>query len=130
MPVDLTSLQAFLFKKFNMVKFKASELSERNYKENDTVYLEFTIKSLRTSSEDELWLHSNDNHNNIWLKQDAIVYGEPYQYRDGEIVNYNGELGKIVQGFNDDWYVLISNGTLFKKLNPELLNYKIENNVL
>ena len=113
-----------------MEKFNANELFDRNYRENDTVYLAFTIKSLRTSSEDELWLHSNDNHNNIWLKQDAIVYGEPYQYRDGEIVNYNGELGKIVQGFNDDWYVLISNGTLFKKLNPELLNYKIENNVL
>jgi hypothetical protein len=129
MPVCHIDVQAFLLTKFNMVKFKASELSERNYREGDTVFLAFDIKSLKMSTDDELWLHSSDNNNNVWLKQDAIVYGEPYKYRDGEIVNYNGELGKIVQGFYDDWYVLISNGTLFK-LNPELLNYKIENNVL
>jgi hypothetical protein len=129
MPVCHVDVQAFSLTTFNMVKFKASELSERNYREGDTVFLAFDIKSLKMSTDDELWLHSSDNNNNVWLKQDSIVYGEPYQYRDGEIVNYGGELGKIVQGFYDDWYVLVSNGTLFK-LNPELLNYKIENNVL
>jgi hypothetical protein len=127
MPVDLTSLQAFSFKTFNMEKFNANELFDRNYRENDTVYLAFTIKSLRTSSEDELWLHSNDNHNNIWLKQDAIVYGEAFKYRDGDIVNYNGSPGKVVQGFNNDWYVLSLEGCMYT-LNPDLINrFKQEN---
>ena len=130
MPVCHIDVQALSLTTFNMVKFKASELSERNYREGDTVFLAFNIKSLKMSTDDELWLHSSENNNNVWLKQDAIVYGEPYKYRDGETVNYNGELGKIVQGFYDDWYVLISNGTLFE-LNPELINSVItENNVL
>jgi hypothetical protein len=130
MPVCHVDVQAFSFKTFNMVKFKASELSEKNYKEGDTVFLAFDIKSLKMSTDDELWLHSSDNNNNVWLKQDAVVYGEPYKYRDGDIVNYNGKPGKIVSGFNDDWYVLTSDGTMFD-LNPALINTVIkENNVL
>jgi hypothetical protein len=113
-----------------MEKFKASELSERNYREGDRVFLSFEIKSLKMSTDDELWLHSSDNNNNVWLKQDAVVYGVPYRYRDGDIVNYNGRLSKIVSGFNDDWHVLTSDGTMFD-LNPALINTVItENNVL
>ena len=113
-----------------MEKFKASELSERNYKEGDQVFLAFDIKSLKMSTDGELWLHSSENDNNVWLKQDATVYGMPYKYRDGDIVTYNGRQGKIVSGFNDDWYVLTSNGAVFD-LNPALINIvTTENNVL
>jgi hypothetical protein len=113
-----------------MEKFKVSELSERNYKEGDKIFLEFEIKSLRMSTDDELWLHSEVNNNNVWIKQDATVYGMPYKYRDGDIVNYNGRPGKIVSGFNDDWYVLTSDGYM-SALHPELINSVItENNVL
>jgi hypothetical protein len=113
-----------------MEKFKASELSERNYKEGDQVFLAFDIKSLKMSTDGELWLHSSENDNNVWLKQDATVYGIPYKYRDGDIVIYNGRQGKIVSGFNDDWYVLTSNGAVFD-LNPALINtVTTENNVL
>ena len=113
-----------------MEKFKASELSERNYKEGDKIFLEFEIKSLRMSTDDELWLHSEVNNNNIWLKQDAIIYGVPYRYRDGDIVIYNGKQGKIISGFNNDWYVLTLDGHMFD-LNPALINFETkENNVL
>lgn len=112
-----------------MEKFKASELSERNYQEGDTIYLAFVIKNLKTA-DGEPWLYSVENDNNVWLKQDAIVYGEPYRYRDGDIVNYDGRRCKIVKGFNDDWYVLNSGGVLLE-LDPNLINKVItENNVL
>jgi hypothetical protein len=104
-----------------MVNFKASELPERNYKVGDKIFLEFEIKSLRMSTDDELWLHSEVNNNNVWLKQENIVYGVPYRYRDGDIVTYNGKQGKIVSGFNDDWYVLTLDGHMFS-LNPALIN--------
>jgi hypothetical protein len=128
-----------------MVNFKASELPERNYKVGDKIFLEFEIKSLRMSTDDELWLHSEVNNNNVWLKQDNIVYGVPYRYRDGDIVTYNGKQSKIVSGFNDDWYVLTLDGHMFSlnpalinsldghmfDLNPELINFKTkENNIL
>jgi len=112
-----------------MERFKASELFERNYRENDTVFLAFQIKSLKTITEDELWLYSNDNHNNIWLKQEAIVYGENYMYRDGDIINYNGNLGKVVSGFNDEWYVLSSEGCMYT-LNADLINQVKKENEL
>jgi len=112
-----------------MEKFKASELSERNYREGDQVFLAFDIKSLKMDTDGDLWLYSSENDKNVWLKQDAIVYGVPYRYRDGDIVTYNGNQGKIVQGFKDDWYVLTSDGHMFT-LNPELINSVIiENNV-
>jgi hypothetical protein len=130
MPVDLTSLQAYIFIcNLIMIKFKASELTERNYKDGDTVYLSFIIKSVKMS-DGEIWLHSIDNNNNVWLKQEDFIHGEPYNYRDGEIVTYNGSPGKIVKGFNDDWYILTSNGAVFD-LNPALINtVNTENNVL
>ncbi len=102
-----------------MEKFKASELTERNYKEGDTVYLSFIIKSVKMS-DGEIWLQSNNN-NNLWLKQDDFILGKPYNYRDGDIVTYNGKPGKIVSGFNDDWYVLSSEGNMYS-LNPDLIN--------
>jgi len=113
-----------------MEKFKASELSERNYQEGDQVFLAFDIKSIKMSTDGELWLYSIENDKNIWLKQDAIVYGKPYSYRDGDIVNYDGRRCKVVKGFNDDWYVLNSGGVLLE-LDPNLINKVItENNVL
>jgi hypothetical protein len=130
MSVFYIDLQALSLTTANMVIFKASELSERNYREGDILFLAFNIKNNMTSSNDELWLHSSDNDSNVWLKKDSIVYGEPYKYRDGDIVIYDGKHSKIVQGFNNDWYVFTSDGTL-SELNPYLISSVItENNVL
>lgn len=111
-----------------MVKFKVSELAERNYKEGDTVYVKF--KLMNSSSDDEAWLQSEENEKSLWLNQDHAVHGDAYKFRDGDIIFYDGIKAKIVQGFDDIWYVLTEENTLFD-LNPNLINTVItSNNVL
>ncbi len=113
-----------------MVEFKVSELSERNYKEGDTVYVKYKVKSLSPAVDGEVWLQSEENEKSIWLKQENVVYGEPYQYRDGDLINYNGVTSKVIRGFDNTWYVLNMHGQMLV-LDPTRINSIIkEENVL
>lgn len=97
-----------------MVKFKASELSDRNYREGDSVYIKYEIKRLNIAESNDIWLESKENSNHMWITTDFVLHGEPYQYRDGDIVNYNGNMAKIVRGFDNQWHVLTVHGTMLK----------------
>jgi hypothetical protein len=113
-----------------MVEFKVRELSERNYKEGDTVYVKFKIRTTKSSADEEAWLQSEENEKSLWLTQDHVVYGEPYQYRDGDLINYNGVTSKVIRGFDDQWYVLNMHGQMLV-LDPTRINSIIkEENVL
>ena len=113
-----------------MVEFKVKELSERNYKEGDTVYVKFKIRTIKSAADEEAWLQSEENEKSLWLTQDHVVHGDAYKFRDGDIILYDGIKAKIVQGFDDIWYVLTEENTLFD-LNPNLINKVIvDNNVL
>lgn len=113
-----------------MVSFKVSELSERNYREGDVLYLGFTIRSLKSAHDGEIWLQSEENQSSVWLTQDKVVYGDAYKYMDGDIILYNGCKAKVVQSLSGDWFVLNEQDEMFN-LNPNLINTVIkENNVL
>ncbi len=113
-----------------MVEFKVRELSERNYKEGDTVYVKFKVKTIKSAADEEAWLQSEENEKSLWLTQDHVFCGEPYQYRDGDIINYNGVMAKIVRGFDNVWYVLNVHGIMLM-LEPALIKSIIkEDNVL
>jgi len=113
-----------------MVEFKVSELSERNYKEGDVVYVKFKVRTIKSSADEEAWLQSEENEKSLWLTQEHVVCGEPYQYRDGDIINYNGVTAKVIRGFDNKWYVLNMHGQMLV-LDPSRINSIItENNVL
>lgn len=113
-----------------MIEFKSSELSERNYKEGDDVFVKFTIR--RITSDNEIWLYCEENNgSSLWLNKDeSVLYGDAYKYKDGDIVNYKEKTGKIVKGFNDSWFILFDKGVIHD-LNPEFITSIVEeNNIL
>jgi len=113
-----------------MVEFKVRELSERNYKEGDTVYVKFKVKTIKSAADEEAWLQSEENEKSLWLTQDHVICGEPYQYRDGDIINYNGNMAKVIKGFDNQWYVLTVHGIMLV-LDPTLITCIIkEENIL
>lgn len=113
-----------------MVKFKASELSDRNYREGDSVYIKYEIKRLNIAESNDIWLESKENSNHMWITTDFVLHGKEYQYRDGDIVNYNGNMAKVIRGFDNQWYVLNVHGIMLV-LDPALITCIIkEENVL
>ena len=113
-----------------MVEFKVKELSERNYKEGDFVYVKFKVRTIKSVADEETWLQSEENEKSIWLTQDHVVHGDAYKFKDGDIVNYDGIKAKVIQGFDGIWYVLTEERALFD-LNPSLIKTVITtNNVL
>lgn len=111
-----------------MVEFKSSELSERNYREGDSVFIKFVIRRLN-EKDNEMWLYCEENNGaSLWLNSnESVLHGEPHMYRDGDIIDYHGRIGKIVKGLNNDWYVLVDEGQLYD-LNPNHINSVIKDN--
>lgn len=113
-----------------MVEFKSSELSARNYKEGDSVFVKYVIKR-KDDKNKEIWLYCEENNGaSLWINSDeSILHGDAYKFRDGDIVIYDGMSGKIVEGFDNAWYVLTVSNELFD-LDPNLIEIPlvIENN--
>lgn len=111
-----------------MVKFNVSEFAQRNYKEGDTVYLEFVIE--RSYDDDEsIWLRNKDNNCSCFInKNTGIVLGHPVNFRDGEIIYYNNNVGKVIKGFKNEWFVLMESGGIITLI-PEFVQ-TIKNNEL
>lgn len=113
----------------NLVKFKSEELESRNYKEGDKVFVEFAIKNV--NSRDEIWLYSAENDSNLWLSnKEAVLFGKPVMFKDGDLVIYDNKIGKAIECFDGSWIVLRPDNTTVVMYEPLLTSIVKEENVL